>query len=169
MAVEIKIQFNGKVLTIPINPEELNLTRGADNEDIDIVGIGKVSRKGDPGLYNLSISSFFPSQDSYFYTGVKPKTCVNFINEIWKAENKNNNVGKITTTGLPKNINMYFVIDNFDWKYKAGEESDIYYDLKIKEYKPYGVKIVKTNKLKGSSSTKSRTSSTAVNKKATKK
>ena len=59
MAVEIKIQFNGKFLIIPINPEELNLSRSANNANIDIIGIGPVSRKGPPSLYKLSIESFF--------------------------------------------------------------------------------------------------------------
>ena len=168
MAVEIKIQFNGKSLTIPINPEELNLSRSANNEDIDIIGIGPVTRKGPPSLYNLTIESFFPGEKSYFYTGVKPKTCVDFIDEIWKADNKNNNVAKIVTTGLLKNLNMYFIIEDFEWDYKAGEEEDIYYNLKIKEYVPYGVKVVpwklvNNSKKPISSSSKSRTKSTSTN------
>lgn len=166
MAVEIKIQFNGKQLTIPINPEGLDLSRSAENEDIDIIGIGPVSRKGAPGLYKLTIDSFFPGEKSYFYTGVKPTTCVDFIDTIWKSENTNNNVAKIVTTGLPKNVNMYFVIESFEWDYKAGEEEDIYYNLQIKEYIPYGVKtvpwkLVNKSKKATSSSNKSRTSSSS--------
>lgn len=151
MTVQIKIQFNNKYLTIPINPEELNIQRSADNDDLDIVGLGKVTRKGVPSLMSCSIESFFPCSNSYFYTGVTPKTCVDFINEIWNTENKNNNVAKISTTGLPKNLNMYFVIEEFEYDYKAGEEEDIYYTLKIKEYIPYGVRVVKTN-ISGTSS-----------------
>lgn len=163
MAVQIKIEFNKKVLTIPINPEELNLSRSAENEDIDIIGLGSITRKGHPGLYKLSIESFFPGQNSYFYTGVAPKSCVEFIDEIWKTENTNNNVAKIVTTGLIKNINMYFVIEDFEWDYKAGEEDDIYYTLQIKEYIPYGVKLVQTkNNKKTKSSKKARTASTSA-------
>jgi len=142
MSVQIMIQFNGKQLTIPINPEEITIERGADNNDIDIIGLGKTTRKGEPSLRKLKINSFFPAQDSYFYTGVKPKTCIEFIEEIWNTENINNNVAKIVTTGLPKDLNMYFVIDNFAYDHKAGEEEDIYYSLSIKEYRAYGVKIV---------------------------
>ena len=169
MAVAIQIQFNGKQLTLPINPEKLDLSRSADNDEINIVGIGPAVRKGAPGLYELTIESFFPNEKSYFYTGVRPKTCVEFIDEIWHTENNNNNVAKIVTTGLPKNLNMYFVIQNFEWDYKAGEEDDIYYSLQIKEYKPYGVKLIKTDKdvkgskLKVKTSKKSRTASTSVN------
>lgn len=145
MSVQIRIQFNNKYLTIPINPEELSIESSADNDDIEIVGLGKATRKGMPSLQTCTIESFFPAANSFFYTGVKPKTCVDFIKTIWKTENKNNNVAKIVTVGLPENLNMYFVIEDFTYDSKAGEEDDIYYTLKIKEYVPYGVRIVKTN------------------------
>lgn len=142
MSVKLMIQFNGKNLTIPINPEAINIARSAENEDINIIGLGKATRKGEPGLANFTIESFFPGPNSYFYTGVLPKTCIDFINEIWRADNKNNNVAKIVTLGLPIEINMYFVVESFDYDHKAGEEDDIYYSLEVKEYIPYGAKTV---------------------------
>lgn len=145
MAIKIMIQFNGKNLTIPINPEQLTITNSADNEDINIIGLGKATRKGEPGLEKLTIESFFPGANTYFYTGVTPKTCVNFIKEIWNTENKNNNVAKLVTLGLPVDLSMYFVIENFEYDHKAGEEEDIYFKLEIKKYVPYGVKTVKVS------------------------
>lgn len=142
--IKLMIQFNGKQLTIPINPEELEIKRTADNTDIDIIGLGKTTRKGEPGLRQLSIKSFFPAYNSYFYTGVRPKTCVEFIEEIWYTENTNNNVAKIISSGLPVELNMNFVINDFTYDHKAGEENDIYYTLNIKEYRAYGVKTVDT-------------------------
>ena len=142
MAVKLLIQFNSKQLTIPINPEKITISRNASNNDVDIIGLGKTVRKGEPGLIQLGIESFFPGPNSYFYTGVNPKTCIEFINEIWEAENVNNNVGKLITSGLPNDLNMYFVIQDFDYDHRAGEEEDIYYTLKLKKYIPYGVKTV---------------------------
>jgi len=144
MAVKIMIQFDGKNLTIPINPENLKINQSANNTNIDIVGLGQATRKGEPGLETLTIESFFPGPNSYFYTGVLPKTCIDFIKKIWKTENKDNNVAKIVTTGLPDNLNMYFVIESFSPDVRAGEEEDVYFELKIKRYVPYGAKIVKT-------------------------
>lgn len=142
--IKIMIQFNGKSLTLPINPEELTINRNATNANIDIIGLGKATRKGDPELETIEISSFFPAEGSYWYTGVKPKTCVEFIDTIWKTDNVNNNVAKLVTLGLPINLNMYFVIESFDYDHKAGEEEDIYYNLSIKKYVPFGAKTVKT-------------------------
>jgi LysM repeat protein len=136
------LQFNGKSLTLPINPEELSPTRKANNTEMDIIGLGKATRKGEPGLPGFTIESFFPGPNSYFYTGVSPRTCIDFINNLWETENINNNVGRIVTLGLPIDINMYFVIDDFEYDHKAGEEEDVYYKLKIKKYIPYGVKTI---------------------------
>ena len=156
MVIKIMLQFNGKNLTIPINPEEITIEQEAENTDINIVGLGNATKKGEPGLKKVTIESFFPAANSYFYTGVKPKSCVDFI---WKTENKNNNVGKIITIGLPTDINMYFVIDNFKPQIKAGEEEDIYYTLSIKQYIPYGVKTIK---IQNSGLNNARASSTAT-------
>lgn len=142
--IKIMIQFNGKSLTLPINPEELQINRSAENENIDIIGLGKASRKGDPGLEEITIESFFPAKDSYWYTGVSPKTCVDYINQIWNTDNTNNNVAKFVTLGLPIDLNMYFVIDDFNYDHKAGEEEDIYYELSIKKYVPFGAKTIST-------------------------
>ena len=139
--VQIIIQFNGTEEIIPINPEGLSITRKATNTDIDVLGIGKATRKGDPGLVSTKIKSFFPSSNSEFYTGTSPKFYIEFINQIWNTENTNNNVPKIITQGLEKNLNMFFVIENFTYDYKAGDD-DVSFELSIKEYIPYGVKLV---------------------------
>lgn len=145
MSVNMIIQFNGKYLTLPINPEKITPSRSASNSDIDIIGLGKTTRKGEPGLMGLTLESFFPGPNSYFYKGNRPKSCVEFINEIWETENIENNVARLIITGIPVPINMYFVINSFEYDHNAGEEEDIYYRLQIKKYIPYGVKLVETS------------------------
>lgn len=164
--VKLMIQFNKQQLTIPINPEEMTITRAAENEDINLVGIGNATRKGDVGLYKITIESFFPAAGTYFYTGVQPATCVNFINTIFNADNKNNNVAKLVTSGLPSNISMYFVIENFEYTYKAGEESDIYYTLELKQYIPYGATVV-TKSLSGLAAARASNDKTVISQKPT--
>lgn len=136
--VNVKIEFNNQSLTIPVNPENLQIARNADNEKVKIVGLGNIVIKKDESLSSVSIESFFPSPNSEFYTGVSPKSCVNFIDKIWKSEK----IAKIVTEGLPINLNMYFVIDNFDYDHRAGEEEDIYYSLSITKYIPYGARLI---------------------------
>lgn len=136
--VNIKIQFDNQILTLPVNPEELSNQRDTDNEKVKIVGLGNVVVKKDWNLLNVSIESFFPSINSEFYTNVSPRSCVEFINKIRKSDK----IPRITTEGLPVNLNMYFVINEFTYDNKAGEEDDLYYTLDITEYIPYGARII---------------------------
>lgn len=160
--VRILIQFNGRQITIPVNPEKLSIARTASNSNIDILGIGKATRKGEPGLPTTKISSFFPSKNSYFSKGVSPKTYIDFINEIWNTENVNNNVAKIVTIGLDNNLNMYFVIDNFNYDYNAGDD-DVSFTLSIKQYIPYGVKLVQSQSTGMATARATSTTSTEIN------
>lgn len=159
MSVRMIIQFNGKYLELPVNPEQISITNSATNTSMDIIGLGKATRKGEPELETIKIESFFPGSNSYFYTGKRPKSCIEFIKEIWNTENTNNNVAKLIISGIPIAINMYFVIDNFTYDHRAGEEEDIYYTLEIKRYVPYGVKLVETTSV---NNTTSRVESTNV-------
>lgn len=144
MAVRMIIQFNGKYLELPVNPESISISNTATNTSMDIIGLGKATRKGEPELKTLKIESFFPGSSSYFYTGKRPKNCIAFIEEIWNTENINNNVAKLVISGIPVPINMFFVINSFTYDHRAGEEDDIYYTLELKRYVPYGVKLVET-------------------------
>lgn len=140
--VSITIQFDNKSLTLPVNPEKLTISDKASNSGIDILGLGKAARKGEPELITMNIESFFPAVNSYFYTGYTPQECINFINEIWHTENINNRVPKLITKGLDIDFNdFWFVIDNFNYTYEGGT-FDIAYELSIKQYKPYGAKNV---------------------------
>lgn len=136
--VNLRIEFDNRTLTLPVNPENLEPSRSADNEEVNIIGLGNIVVKKEIGLTKLSIESFFPSVNSAFYTNVSPKTCINFINTIWKSDK----YARIVSEGLPVNINMFFVINNFNYDSRAGEEEDLYYTLEITEFKAYGAKYV---------------------------
>lgn len=143
-SIELRLEFAGKIMVFPVNPEEIMISKSADNQDIHIIGQGKATRWAYPGLVTVNIESFFPEKggdfnkdDSRFRT---PKGCVEFINTMWKTDNKKNNVGKFVTVGLPKNVSFYCLVNSFEWEYKAGEESDIYYTLELKQYVPYGAR-----------------------------
>ena len=73
MSVKLFIQYNGKQLTLPINPEEIEVTRGNDNEEIDIVGLGKTVRTAPPRISNINNRKLFSSRKYLFL--YRSKTC----------------------------------------------------------------------------------------------
>lgn len=140
--IYLNIKFNNTEEALPVNPEKLQITRSATNTNIDIVGLGPATRKGYPGLISMKISSFFPHLNSPFnYFGKSPEYYIKFLNDIWEAENDNNRVATLTTIGLTPRIDtLPFVIESFDYEHRGGD-FDIYYNLSIKEYVPYGAKV----------------------------
>lgn len=142
--VTINIKFNDEVYTLEVNPENLAIKRSAQNNDIQILGLGPATRKGHPGLISMEIKSFFPSYVSPYHKYDRyPEDYINFINRIWETQNKDNKVPKIEIRGLDNPINMPFVIDSFTYEYKGGD-LDVGYSLSIKQYVPYGVKKIST-------------------------
>lgn len=139
--IYMNIKFNNEEVALPINPEKLSINRTATNDNINIIGLGPATRKGHPGLITMKISSFFPHfRSNYNYFGKTPEYYINFINNIWESDNVNNKVATLTTIGITPQIkDMPFVIDNFDYEHRGGD-FDIYYNLSIKQYVPYGAK-----------------------------
>ena len=152
--ITLWIQFDGLAYPIPVNPSELVVSQSATNNNIDIVGLGKATRKGEPDLRTLQIKSFFPSPVSRYYQNIPPIVYIDFLNKIWHTENINNKVAWLYSFGfndshmLAEPINMYFVIEKFDYKYKGGD-FDTEYTLNIKEYKEYGVRVTNENFTEG--------------------
>lgn len=152
--IDLYIRFDGLEYPIPVNPSDITISQAATNTNLDIIGLGKVTRKGEPGLRTLRIKSFFPSPSSRYYNNIPALLYIQFIEKIWKTENTNNKVawiysmGGIWTDMVAKQINMYFVIEKFDYTYKGGD-FDTEYTLSIKEYKEYGVEVTTKNFTEG--------------------
>lgn len=143
--ITLNILFDGLLYPIPVNPDDLTIGQSASNTDIDIIGLGKATRKGTPKLRTLRIKSFFPNPKSPWYNGKTPDAYIEFLMMIWQTENVNNKVAQIYSEGIKdtlgaREINMLFVIEKFDYTYKGGD-FDTSYDLQIKEYIPYGTQI----------------------------
>lgn len=142
--ITLYIAFDNLLYPIPVNPKDLAINQSASNANIDIIGLGKATRKGDPGLRTLQIKSFFPSPNSRYYNGKSAGAYIEFLNMIWQTDNVDNKVAHIYSEGLKDSeiasneIDMLFVIEKFEYRYVGGD-FDTEYSLSIKEYVPYGV------------------------------
>lgn len=130
--IYVTLQYSNFFMKFPINPEEISVDRNSEGRTVDIEGLGEVNIPQKPKLATLSIESFFWHQNNL----VPGAMYVNWLN-IWQNSKK---PAKLIVTRL--NIVMEVTCENFTHNYKAGEEKDIYFKLDLKEYKPYGAKIV---------------------------
>lgn len=121
------------LLKFPINPESLEIEVPSSSQTVDIEGIGQVSIPQTPQLAKLTIKSFFWTTNPDALE-LPAKMYVNWL-ERWQKSKK---PATLVVTRL--NYFMTVTCENFKHWTNAGEEKDIYFELSLQEYRPYGAK-----------------------------
>lgn len=131
----------GRRIRIPVNPEEIKVTRPSNNKTYDVLDIGEIVVPMAPGLQEVSWEGFFPSQfdDPYTSGSAAPGTIVKAL----ERAKKNKTVGRLIITRSELfDTNLRCIIEDFDTIDKGGEPGDIYYSIVLKEYRDYSPQTV---------------------------
>ena len=123
--------FNGKVVTLPVNPEELWVKYSGNNESVDMIQNGEMNFAKNKKLATIDIASFFPedTQASYVISGADdPEVYLSFLKQIQNSRKP----FRLIISGT--DINQQMLIESFEYGY-AGGCNDIEYKLSLKEYK----------------------------------
>ncbi|MDR1066470.1 MAG: LysM peptidoglycan-binding domain-containing protein [Clostridiales bacterium] len=126
--IEFILTFEGRQLTLPINPATFKIAREGKNSVVELIGIGDVAVPKGLKLAEITIESMFPAD------GVTtPGECVEFIMDAWRK-------GKYMTLTVTEILEeaMPVIVTAFTRERRAGEHEDIYYTLELMEYRPYG-------------------------------
>lgn len=122
---------NAARLQLPVNPAEFTISKGNQNQTVNINAVGEINIIGKPGLASISLASFFPAHNYYFcqYQGFpSPYDCVQLI-DSWKQSGK-----PIRLMITDADINMAMVIETFEYGEKAGSR-DVNFALALKEFR----------------------------------
>lgn len=137
---DIYLKF-GRRIRIPVNPEEIKISRPSNNKTYDVLDIGEIVVPMAPGLQEVSWESFFPSNfdDPYTSGTTAPGSIVKALDRA----KKNKTVGRliITRSGL-YDTNLRCIIEDFETTDKGGEPGDMYYSITLKEYRDYSPQTV---------------------------
>lgn len=140
--ISLFAKYKEKLVQLPVNPEDVTITGGANNSTSDTVGQGEINDLGFPTLKELTISSFFPKSyngELYINTGgdfKDPNYYIKFFEDIKKAREP----FRVIITDI--NVNMLVSIENFEYKYQYGTD-DVDYSLELKEYKEHNIRVLK--------------------------
>lgn len=134
--IYIFLSYEKKTLKFPINPESLKVDTDSGSSSVEIEGLGEVSVTTTPKLSKISISSFFWQQKNLIPTSMY----VNWLKQ-WQKSKK---PAKLIVTRL--NYSMQVTCESFSHEMKAGEERDVYFELSMREFRPYGAKTLKAEK-----------------------
>lgn len=140
--ISLFAKYKERLVQLPVNPEDITITGGANNSTSDTVGQGEINDLGFPTLKELTISSFFPKNyngELYINTGgsfLEPDTYIKLFEDIKKAREP----FRLIITDI--DINMLVSIENFEYTYKHGTD-DVDYSLELKEYKEHNIRVLK--------------------------
>lgn len=142
-STSIYLKFGSTKIRIPVNPEEIEIKYSSNHKEYDILGVGEVVVQKRPGLREVSWKGFFPGGDSidpYINKGAKnPEWYEKQIHKAMKSKQKGRLI--ISRSGL-YDTNMRCIISEFETTDKGGEPGDIYYSLKLQEYRDYSPQTI---------------------------
>ncbi|HAY3897736.1 TPA: LysM peptidoglycan-binding domain-containing protein [Escherichia coli] len=146
-------------IRLPINPEEVNRSTDTENEEYEVLKLGKISVPGSKGLTSIEFEAPLPfSIARYVETPKnfkKPDYYLDKFN-LWMKDKRP--IRFICTNGKTRDISMLVTIASVKVVEKAGEEGDYLVSYSLQEYVPYQIREVKKT---------SSTSSTTKSKKST--
>ena len=133
-------------MELPILPENLKESVQMDNKKYDTFGAGERVSPGMKKLHTWTISSYFPAHGSPspteyhdYYMGLitrdYPKKDTRPIKPITFRVARELEDGTIIFS-----VNKPVLIESIEWEDRKGEPGDLYYTIKLIEYKPFGTK-----------------------------
>ena len=122
----IYVKIGGKKYTLPVNPEEIEVSHPHVDKTAEIAGLGEILIPQKPGLREVTFQSFFPGNDDpYVHDYRNPRTLAKAFEKAWKNRTK---CRLIIARSIDYDTNMQCVVS--DWKN---------YSVTFREYRSYGV------------------------------
>lgn len=140
--------INSDVILFPITPGELIIKVGSNNKVVTLISEGDINILKSPSLTEVEFEARFPMRDypysrsDFNFTSFHEK-----LTEL-KAERKSFRfiVARTTPSGQSTwDTNLLVALEDFRVTENADEGDDVLIEFKLKQFKEYGVKVVKNN------------------------
>lgn len=141
MDIGIFIEYDGRVVQIPVNPPSFDVSSSGNNATTEIIALGEIVIPKKKKLSSISWESFFPYQS--WHPAVRTKgdfKSADFYLEFLDKIREDCKPCHLTVSGIGFDEDV--VIESFDYKHQAGDHEDTYYTIKLTRYQPYGVAIL---------------------------
>lgn len=134
-----------QVIRLPVNPENLPLSRDSDNAAYNVLGLGEIMAPRLPKLRTVTISSFFPGrpfsgvltsggfQEPAFYLDFFQKAMTEKTTLLYTPVRYYEDGAPFMTgdAGFP------VLVTKFQTTEKGGETGDFYFTLELTEYRDF--------------------------------
>lgn len=133
---------NETVLLLPITPGELTINVGSNNEVINLIDEGDINLLKSPALIEVEFEARFPMR-TYPYSRV-PYDFQTYLDVIKKLKEEKLAFDFIVIRKKPNwSTKLRMALEEFELKESHDEGDDVLINFKLKQYKEYGVKILK--------------------------
>lgn len=121
---------SGVDFKFPVNPEEVNITRGKDVETVNILSLGEYDFPGGEKVKEIAFSSFFPLHYNKSYCTYEdfpdPKTA---MDQLTAMMSKGEPLRLLIVGENTKLLNALVILSAHNNSFRGGEPGDIYFDI----------------------------------------
>lgn len=144
-------QYGSDVLTFPITPGELTLKVDSNNKVVNLISEGDINILKSPALTEVKFEARFPMrQYPYAREFHSFKSYYDFFEELKEGKKSFRFIVARTTPNGRRtwDTNLLVALEDFEIEESADEGDDVIVTFNLKQYKDYGVKLVKIAKSK---------------------
>lgn len=131
----IYLIVEGREVNLPVLPAKLKVTSPGKNETTTVLELGEILRLRKKGLRTVAWDSFFPSHAAPYVTG-QITTPIEIVKAIQAARDTLTPI-RFLIIGTDLDINVRMGIETFDYEERSGELGDLYYSIKLSEWKDH--------------------------------
>lgn len=142
----IFLDSEGVTIQFPVMPAELPVKYPSTNQVYNLLAVGEVVQPRLPGLAEFRWESFFPARPAPWVntSGAfePPEFYIEKINGYKKAGKPVRFIVTRWDDGALFDTNVQAVVEDFEHIEKGGEVGDFYYNIRLREYRPYSARKV---------------------------
>lgn len=126
--------YDGGRVTFPFPylPEKITIKTGTKTETVNIVGLGEIAmRQGRPAM-TITFSGFFPAKKFYGVPKISLSDPYKIVEGIKERMEDKEPIRFVSTACA---LNLYVIVENFQYYEEGGDVRTIHYDMTLKEYR----------------------------------
>lgn len=138
----------GDLLTFPITPGELTIKVGSNNKTVTLISEGDINILKSPSLIEIEFEARFPMR-KYPYSR-DASSFQAYYDKFSELKEKKKSFRFIVARTTPNgrrtwDTNLLVALEEFEITENADEGDDVLVNFKLKQYKEYGVKRIKSS------------------------
>lgn len=156
---EFYFKDGSDVLTFPITPSELSIKVGSNNKTVTLIDEGDINILKSPSLIEVEFDARFPMRKYPYSRRVSSfKTYFDKLKELKENKTPFRFIVARATPGGERtwDTNIQVALEDIELQENADEGDDVIVSIKLKQYKDFGVKILKKATATTSTSTTKR-------------